>query len=403
MAFLTFVTASQVCLTLLLALFVSRFWALFRNYLVAHKIGMPILVTPASWHDPWWNIISPLLYPLRTMPFCAWIGYATAGWPLHDKYETHQRLGPAFVVVSPRAIDVYVADPGACIEILSSWSVFIKPPKLFRFFNIFGKNVMTVNGDNWQRHRKLAAYGFKESISRTVWFESLRQSSGMCQDWSSKSEVSLSKVSKDFETVSLNVLSTAGFGKRYDFGDIKGLQTPDPGHQLSYGEALRTIMHDLRHAVLFDSLAAPDWILPAKLRALKLATKEFRSYLKEMVVEERENLAAGADEKANLCAVLVRANDREKEVDSIQVRGFLSDDELFGNLFMFNLAGQETTASAFSYSLPLLAVNPETQEWVAEEVDNVFDRDQDYSRSFQRLVRCMAVLVSLISTIIQPS
>lgn len=316
------------------------------------------------------------------------------GWMLHDRYKTHQRLGPAFVVVSPGKNEIFVADPEACKELLTSWRVWIKPPDLYRLFNIFGQNVDSVNGDDWQRHRKLSAYGFKESIARTVWEESLRQGNDMAKDWSTKREVLLGKVVKDSGTVAMNVLSAAGFGKRYDFGNTIGLQTPDRGHQLSYGEALRTILENIMATILFDSLVAPNWLLPAKLRELKLATTEFRAYMREKINEERENLAAGASEKANLCAVLVRANEKEKEIKDSSVRGVLTDSELLGNLFIFGVAGHETTALAFSYSLPLLAANPDIQKWVAEEVDTVIGKDQEYSNAFPRLVRCMAVMVN---------
>lgn len=390
-------TILTVLISIISAYFIYRFLNFIRNYLEARRIGLPILLSPVSWQDPLWPLIGPQLEPLKNLPLCGWITYSSIGWTLHDRYKTHERLGPVFAIVSPRKTDIFVCDPETCKELLSSWRVWVKPPDVYRLFDIFGKNVDSVNGDDWQRHRKLAAYGFKESISHTVWEESLRQGVEICTDWSSKSEVLMSKVGRDFGIVAMNVLSASGFGKRYDFGDDAGLQKPDPGHQLSYGQALRTILDNILATVLFDSLVAPDWLLPGKLRELKLATKELRSYMQEKITEERDNLAAGAGEKANLAAVLVRANEKEKEVKDLSVRGVLTDSELLGNLFIFGVAGHETTATAFSFSLPLLAANPETQTWVAEEVDNVFGKDQEYSRAFPRLVRCMAVMVNPLS------
>lgn len=387
-------TLQLVLLTIAFAPLIYRFSNLVRNYFIARKLELPIIISPVTWQEPWYVLVGGSLQRFKNLPFCGWIGYSSLGWMLHDRYKTHQQLGPAFVVVSPGKNEVYVADPEACKELLSSWRVWTKPPELYRLFDIFGKNVNSVNGDDWQRHRKLASYGFKESISRAVWEESLRQGNDLCKDWTSKNEVLLGKVVKDSGTVAMNVLSAAGFGKRYDFGDATGLQTPDQGHQLSYGEALRTILENIMATILFDGLTAPDWLLPAKLKELKLATTEFRRYMHEKINEERANLAAGADEKANLCAVLVRANEKEKEIKDLSVRGILTDSELLGNLFIFGLAGHETTALTFSYSLPLLAANPDIQKWVAEEVDAVFGEDQEYSHAFPRLVRCMAVMVS---------
>ena len=314
---------------------------------------------------------------------------------VEDRYKPHELLGPAFVLVTPHKNDIFLSDPDACMEILTTWRVWTKPQEIFRLFEIFGKNTISANGDEWQRHRKLMSYGFKESIIRTVWDEAIRQSNGLCKDWGSKTEILLSKVIHDFSILALNVLSATGFGTRRDF-DGTGSQAPDPGHQLSYYESLRTILENLMVTILFDSLVAPSWLLPAMLRKLKLATKEFRSYTQETIKKEREQLAVGADEKANLCAVFVRANEKEKEVKDANVKGVLSDSELLGNLFLVAMAGHETTSGAFSYALPMLAAYPETQKWVVEEVDSVFAKDKEYSSAYPRLVRCLAVMVSVI-------
>ena len=54
----------------------------------------------------------------------------------------------------------------------------------------------------------------------------------------------------------------------------------------------------------------------------------------------------------------------------------LSDTELYGNLFLVNMAGFETTATVLTYTLALLAANREIQDWVGEEVDAVWGRDE---------------------------
>lgn len=380
-------------ITIFLAPLVYRFINLVRNYFIARRLQLPILITPVSWQDPWWIPIQPFFQPFKSLPFCGWLGYSSHGWVLHDRYRIHHRLGPAFVIVTPGKNDIYVGDPEASKELLSKWRVWTKPQAVYKLFDIFGKNVNSVNGDDWQRHRKLASYGFKESICSTVWDESLKQGQQISNLWSGQKEILLKDIGKHSAMVAMNVLSAAAFGKRYDFGDDKGLQTPDPGHELSYGEALRTVLENIMFTILFDGLKAPTWMLPQMLRILKTATSEFRAYLHENISEEKENLAAGGDEKANLSSVLVRANEKEKEVNDPKVKGVLSDSELLGNLFIFALAGHETTATTFTYSLPLLAAYPETQAWVAEEVDDIFGKDQIYSNVFPKLVRCMAVMV----------
>jgi cytochrome P450 len=51
---------------------------------------------------------------------------------------------------------------------------------------------------------------------------------------------------------------------------------------------------------------------------------------------------------------------RSQYNDKGQERG-LSDREIQGNMFIFVIAGHETTATALRFALVLLAIDPETQ------------------------------------------
>jgi len=100
--------------------------------------------------------------------------------------------------------------------------------------------------------------------------------------------------------------------------------------------------------------------------------------------------------KANLMSTLVQANmtQQKEAIRSGDKRGFLQDEELYGNLFVFNLAGFDTTANAMFFTLPLLAANPKVQEWVSKEVKEVLlDNDVCYDDAFSRLRRTLALLV----------
>jgi cytochrome P450 len=71
-------------------------------------------------------------------------------------------------------------------------------------------------------------------------------------------------------------------------------------------------------------------------------------------------------------------------------------DEIFGNIFVINFAGHDTTANTLAFTL--LASNQEDQDWVREEVRRVTKgmdvTDWDYEKLFPQLMRCHAVLVS---------
>jgi cytochrome P450 len=349
-------------ITLLLVLLTLRLTRWTSNYIVARKIGLPILLSPFSWQEPLYMLLGSHLAFLRHLPFGlgAWTQYSLLGWPLHSSYHLHHKLGPAFTIVSPAKNEITVADPVAAEELLGKYKVWTKPPELYEIFNVFGKNVNSVNGEDWQRHRKITGTAFKESNCRMVWDESVKQAGQMCKVWEGAEEITLKMIMDDCALLAMHVLATAGFGKKYDF-DGAGLDEVEQGHQVSYGTALKTILLNVMSVILFSGLKASSWLLPKSLKELQVATKDFKKYLVERVAEERESAEKG-EIKDNLMSTLVRANEAAKNEDG--ARMVLSDDELYGNLFIFNVAGYETTAGTLVYALPLLAAFPTVQTWV---------------------------------------
>ena len=75
----------------------------------------------------------------------------------------------------------------------------------------------------------------------------------------------------------------------------------------------------------------------------------------------------------------------------------LSVEEIFGNIFVINFAGHDTTANTLAFSMLLLASEPSVQQWVAEEIQQVTrgltPEEWTYERLFEKLQRCRAILV----------
>ena len=53
----------------------------------------------------------------------------------------------------------------------------------------------------------------------------------------------------------------------------------------------------------------------------------------------------------------------------------LTDNEIVGNALTFILAGYDTTASTLSYTSYLLALNPQIQERLQQEIDNYYEEN----------------------------
>ncbi|GKT86482.1 cytochrome P450 [Colletotrichum tofieldiae] len=84
---------------------------------------------------------------------------------------------------------------------------------------------------------------------------------------------------------------------------------------------------------------------------------------------------------------------------------YLTEEEIAGNLFIFTVAGFDTTANTMAYAVTLLAAYPEWQAWVQAEIDAVLGPASsegedgqlpDYATAFPRLTRCLAVMAPAV-------
>ncbi|KAL5378496.1 hypothetical protein DPSP01_009077 [Paraphaeosphaeria sporulosa] len=377
--------------------FANRLYALYRNYLSARSLNIPIIIRLESWQDPAWMLLGPKIRSLLSV-IGLWdrnaIDYTTIGWSQLDRFASHAKHGRAFALVTPFKTNIMVSDVDAARELFKNWRVWIKNQDLYSMFNTYGKNVNSVNGDDWQRHRKITSPAFKEANSRLVWKATLKQVDSMVLKWLVEDEITLRRLRGDTEKVAMHVLMSAAFGKEYDFHT--GVKVVEPGHSISFGEAMHTCIGSLSimlTPITFAAAKLPSILIPAGLRRLQIAVQEVRTFLRDAVNAERDALRNGMAPKDNLISTLVRANEEEKKAEQGK-RLALTDDELYGNLFIFNMAGHETTSASLSYAIPLLAIYPDIQKWVRAEVDAVLTESSTnyYSEIFPRLVRTLALM-----------
>lgn len=256
-----------------------------------------------------------------------------------------------------------------------------------------------VEGDDWQRHRRLTAPSFNEKTSSVVWSEAIRQSQDMGRSWFDQGTNGTFETVSDTATSALHVLTCVGFGLTYPFSG--GLRDLPAGHTMTYRDALSLCLHSILTFAIFPKKLLTSSFVPQRLRAVGTAIKEFQKYMEEMLSHERVLAEKQKGNTANLMSSLVRASDHAAGDDSKgsgQLFHGLTDTEIFGNIFVFNLAGHETTANAIAAALVLLAANPECQSWLAEEIHSVFAPNPDpkswkYEDAFPQLKRCLAVMV----------
>ncbi|KAF1813264.1 cytochrome P450, partial [Eremomyces bilateralis CBS 781.70] len=381
--------------SLVIASFLWNCLSLYSNYQAAKQLGVPIVISPFDFYQPFWQLTHKALLPLfrrLPKPLNTFTRFSYFGWQFDDKNAAYEEFGPAFVLVTPGMTEFVVSDPGATKELLATHHSYCKPPSI-QIVSLYGQNLVTVEKDDWVRHRKLTAPHFSERVSRFVWDESIEQTRGMLRKvFGTVNSISDTLV-EDCKIIALHVIMGAGLGASHDFDrGAKGIQK---GHTMGLGESVFTTLENITIILVsssaFSLLKLP--IFPKSLRKVGAAAQEYRSYLDELI-ETEKNRSSDDLNRPNLLSAMVRGNDNSQGEKASRYR--LSIDEIRGNLFAFSFAGHDTTANVLVYTFALLAVHPEWQDWIGEEVDEIGNQYPDglieYEKIYPRLKRCMATM-----------
>ncbi|KAI1736050.1 cytochrome P450 [Xylaria scruposa] len=395
--FIRFVVASVLAWT------IYSWICLWQNYKSARKLGIPLRILPISHGNPFWMIIDrKIVQYVRKLPFgdCSFTRYNWRGWEVNDRCRSHLEMGDVYMQVTPGKNWLYLCDPDSLLDVFRRRSDFPRPLEIYELLNIFGPNLSTVEGDQWKKQRKITASCFNESTNDVVWTESLSLAVDMLRYWLSKTSVKTT--ADDVRTLSLHVLSKAGFGKSYPFqGHGTSATTSSPA--ASYKESLKEV---LDNCVLIMALGtkflSKPW-LPHKLRRVHEACVAFQRHM-TAVYEEKRAFAHGNSSDRNLLSSLIRASNEEAKFSNnhpdTRVSAGLTESEIYGNMFVFNFAGHDTTAHTLMFAIALLATNTLVQDWLTEELQQVFGNRQpgewDYNNDFPQLKRCNAILMETV-------
>lgn len=197
----------------------------------------------------------------------------------------------------------------------------------------------------------------------------------------------------------MNVLGAVGYGTPKSWSD-DAAKAPK-GYRLSYLDSITAVVENLVPAALVPVKFLTSPIMPQNIQRIGFAVAEFPHHVEALLKSERSSNRPTTN---NLMSTLVKLSDSENDpaAGASNNKLYLSEEELAGNLFQFTVAGFDTTANTMAYAITLLAVYPEWQEWLFEELDQEVNREGslEYEKTFPILKRCLALMVSrsLVST-----
>ncbi|RMZ26156.1 hypothetical protein D0859_09785 [Hortaea werneckii] len=383
------------------------------NLAAAKQSGIPFFSTPIYTFNRAWLITHRLWLPfLKALPESVtkpWLDYMVPEFiwtKLHDTFKTLE--SDVFLIVSPGANTLYVADAEAVSQITTRRNDFPKPTWIYASVDIFGKNVVSTEGQVWRHHRKITSPPFTEKNNHVVWTESLHQAQSMLTGWVGEDGIgsgAVWDVAAQAMRLSLHVISRAGFGVRLQWPHEETQTQIPEGHTLSYKDALSTLLENIIVVML-----TPRWMLahsPLKIhKDANEAYVEWGKYMREMYRDKRTEVKQGESrEGMDLMGALVKGAgittealndpnaDPEKAGASPTNKQLLTDDEILGNAFVFILAGHETAANTIHFSLLFLALHPASQRRLQKDLDQILGEkhisEWDYEEDVPKLFGSM--------------
>lgn len=322
--------------------------------------------------------------------------------------------GKSYVLVTSGKLEFWTWDAEIARE-------FTARPKDFGTFDIgnfvmntFGKNVLTTDGSEWSRHRRIVAGAVTERVSGLVWNESVRQTRALLASISNKEGAdgsesgTTNQIFDMMKRIAIHVLYAAGMGNKQDFDGGDNQEQLKPGMHLTYIDAVKLINENTAGPTILPTsllLNWPTW-LPgsAWLRELGHAKVEFPQHTRDALAKEKRLEAETGHARNNVMSALLSASERNEgdpEKGEKKRKGpALSEEELVGNLYIFTAAGFDTTGNTLSYALVLLARYPKWQRWIQEELDALLPADKttdfDYVTIFPQAHRCLAVMLETL-------
>lgn len=220
----------------------------------------------------------------------------------------------------------------------------------------------------------------------------------MLEYWTVRSKKPVRSTAEDTKILTLNVLAAALFNRPYPFEgqaeESEDRHADDKSYM--YRASLSTILGSIIQIFICGEEGLKAWWTPKSWKGAADAMATFRSYILSLMDDERLYLKQGKTDHGHLVARLVKASEVEQGSDE---KVNMTQEEIISNLFVYAFAGNDTTAIALTNLIIHMSANPQTQDWIAEELQHYLPSTDPESwnyDNFKKLKRCSAVIVSVV-------
>ncbi|KAG7093329.1 hypothetical protein E1B28_007009 [Marasmius oreades] len=298
------------------------------------------------------TLFHPYGMPSYLLPQIRWVVEA-ANRRFPFKHQRYDRYGwdilSNYCVLSSSFI-IAIADPNAIKDVLTSHSRFPRYVEQYKPLSFFGPSVLSTEGDEWKKYKKVVKPALSDKNSRMGWSETVRVMNDLFEEeWGGKDVVKVESCLELTLSMALYVLSAAVFGQKLSWKEDERPQ----GNKITFKRALFDVSSNL---VL--KMALPNWAgkMSKRVKEIQDSFNSLDEYMLEMV-QTRDKT-----DETDLFSSLLKENATGNEETALNVR------EIIGNVFVLLIAGHETAAHTICFTLMLLALHPEEQDNLYREV-----------------------------------
>ncbi|KAI9255830.1 cytochrome P450 [Helicostylum pulchrum] len=284
-----------------------------------------------------------LIIPLLDKAEGLYLEPSHVGWQLRSTNPKHSKLLLADMELTPKDEDIFGSGGSLICKFLG------------------GKNVGTVEGEEWKRHRKITNPAFHNALPVNIFSRLTQKTFGMME----KMGLENLECSGFCERMTLDAIGLAGFD--FDFETVTKLDN----EWLDGYDKIRSRMTDLFFLLfqVFDDQL--KWMFPGRVEAHNqldklLAMIDGMVADKRVTVTERFNspdYESVPDAEKDFLTLMLEAE--------MQGEGKLSDLELRRNVVGFFFAGHDTTSTALAFAIAQLGRNKEIQEKARAEACSI--------------------------------
>ena len=209
--------------------------------------------------------------------------------------------------------------------------------------DVFGNGLLLSHGDSWKYHRRLMQSAFNSDRLANYATQVVADTNSMLENWRS-SEVR--DVHQEMSLLTAKVIMQAMFG-------VDATETAE-----KIIKAVDEIMQQYSHQAKTFYLL-PTWLPTLRNWRANEAKKRLNEIVEDIVEQRRQQT------KDDILSTMLTAED--------EAGNKLSNKELCDEVTTLLLAGYDTTANALTWTLMLLAQNPEVEAKLVAEVQSVLN------------------------------